>query len=354
MILTSISIVFTAVLSWIVVNWILLRADRLRLIQVPNHRSSHSKPTPTGGGLGIVVAGTLSGAGLTAFSQWQIGWIVLGLAAMLAALGLRDDIKPVPAKMRFLIQVLICLGLLSAIGQPQLLAVHIDLKLSVIGWALLAFLLLSNVWWINLFNFMDGIDGIAGSQAVFMLLVGAMLAYAVDPAVISKPVWQMMLLISAATIGFLMMNWPPAKIFMGDVGSTWLAFIVFALILLSVQAEWLSYTSWLVLAATFVTDSTVTLITRLLRHERWYEAHRSHAYQRLTRHWQLDRKVGHRNVTALFITVNMLWLAPLAWACLQWTEFSMALAVIAYLPLVVAAIWLGAGKPDQELLNTGV
>src|SRR3546814_15076754 len=90
--------------------------------------------------------------------------------------------------------------------------------------------------------------------------------------------------------------------------------MVFALALLSVQAGWLSYAAWLVLAAVFVTDATVTLLTRMLRGERWYEAHRSHAYQRLSRRWQGGRKAGPRAVTLLVVAVNGLWLAPLSWA----------------------------------------
>jgi Fuc2NAc and GlcNAc transferase len=202
-------------------------------------------------------------------------------------------------------------------------------------------MLLAGVWWINLFNFMDGIDGFAGTQAVFMLLGAAALSAWTNADVISSPVWMLMLSVAAATVGFLLLNWPPAKIFMGDVGSTWLAFMVFALALLSVQAGWLSYASWLVLAAVFVTDATVTLLTRLLRGERWYEAHRIHAYQKLARRWG-----GHRPVTLRAVGVNVLWLAPLAGACAAWPHWTFGWVLVAYSPLAVAAVVLGAGKPD--------
>ena len=155
-----------------------------------------------------------------------------------------------------------------------------------------------------------------------------------------------MLFVAAATAGFLIVNWPPAKIFMGDVGSTWLAFMVFALALLSVQAGWLYYAVWLVLAAVFVTDATVTLLTRMLRGERWYEAHNRHAYQRLSRRWQGDRHAGQRSVMLLVVTVNGLCLAPLAWACMQWPEESVTFVVVAYVPLVLTALGLGAGRPE--------
>lgn len=336
----------TALLAWGVAAWVLRRAEALRLVQMPNHRSSHDHPTPNGGGLGIVVAGSLAGIALVLFFGWVVGGVVLGLAAVLAAVGLRDDMAHLPARVRFGVQVVVCAGGLIALGDLPALALSTGLELEVAGWLLFGLLLVAGVWWINLFNFMDGIDGIAGVQAVFMLLVGGVIAVWAVPEAVHSPIWMWMLCVAAATVGFLSLNWPPAKIFMGDVGSTWLAFMVFALALLSVQAGWLSYAVWLVLAAVFVTDATVTLLTRMLRGERWYEAHRSHAYQRLSRRWQGDRKAGHRSVTLLVAAVNVLWLAPWGWACLRWPADSMTFVVAAYLPLVLAAPWLGAGRPD--------
>jgi Fuc2NAc and GlcNAc transferase len=337
----------TILIAWGVAAWVRRRAEALRLVQIPNHRSSHVQPTPNGGGLGIVVAGSLVGVGLVLFSGWVLGGFVLGFAAVLAAVGLRDDMAHLPARVRFGVQVVVCAGLLIALGDLPDLTLSAGLELPLAGWALLGLLLLAGVWWINLFNFMDGIDGIAGMQALYMSLAGAVIALWANPEVVSSPVWMWMLCIAAATVGFLLLNWPPAKIFMGDVGSTWLAFMVFALALLFVQAGSLSYATWLVLAAVFVTDATVTLLTRMLRGERWYEAHRSHAYQRLSRRWQGGRKAGHRSVTLLVAAVNVLWLAPWAWACMQWPAGSVAFMVAAYLPLVLAALWLGAGRPDH-------
>lgn len=337
----------TALLAWGVAAWVLRRAESLRLVQIPNHRSSHVRPTPTGGGLGIVVAGSLAGIVLVLFFGWVVGGWVLALAAVLAGVGLRDDVAHLPARVRFGVQVVVCAGGLIALGDLPALALSGGLAFQVTGWVLFGLLLLAGVWWINLFNFMDGIDGIAGVQVIFMLLAGAVLALWAEPQAVHRPVWMWMLCVAAATVGFLLLNWPPAKIFMGDVGSTWLAFMVFALALLCVQAGWLSYAAWLVLAAVFVTDASVTLLTRMLRGERWYEAHRSHAYQRLSRRWKGDRKVGHRSVTLLAAAINGLWLMPWAWACVQWPTGAVTFVVAAYLPLVLAALWLGAGRPDS-------
>jgi Fuc2NAc and GlcNAc transferase len=133
---------------------------------------------------------------------------------------------------------------------------------------------------------------------------------------------------------------------MGDGGSTWLAFMIFALALLSIQAAWLSYATWLILAALFVTDGTVTLLTRIARGERWYEAHRSHVYQKLA-----PTPGEHKRVTCLACGINMGWLAPLAGACTLWPQGvwgcgAWGWVALAYTPLVVGAWMLGAGRTE--------
>jgi len=281
--------------------YVVFRYARKRgLLNDPNHRSSHVQPTPNGGGLGIVIASTVAGVWL-AWGQSQSILIAIALAVPLALVGLLDDIRHLSARVRLGVQVAVCMGLLIALGTvPEITVGNVVLG----GLALSGLLLLVGVWWINLFNFMDGIDGIAGVQAVFMLLAGAALTAWGNPDATGSPLWVLMLCIVAATVGFLLLNWPPAKIFMGDTGSTWLGFMIFALALLTVQSGWLSYAVWLVLGAVFVTDATITLLTRMARGERWYEAHRSHVYQSLSRRWQGDRKVGHRSVILLVAAIN--------------------------------------------------
>lgn len=320
-------------------------AGNLGLLKDRNHRSSHMQPTPNGGGLGVVIASTVAGVWL-AWGQSQALAAPIVLAVPLALVGLLDDIRHLSARVRLGVQVAVCTGLLITLGSvPEIPIGNVVLG----GLALSGLLLLVGVWWINLFNFMDGIDGIAGIagvQAVFMLLAGAALTAWGNPDAMASPVWMLMLCVVAATVGFLLMNWPPAKIFMGDTGSTWLGFMIFALALLTVQSGWLSYAVWLVLGAVFVTDATVTLLTRMARGERWYEAHRNHAYQRLARRWQGGRNAGHRSVTSLVAMVNLLWLAPTAWACMQWPQWIPGLVVLAYVPLVMGTLALGAGKPE--------
>jgi Fuc2NAc and GlcNAc transferase len=208
-----------------------------------------------------------------------------------------------------------------------------------------AFLLLVMVWWINLFNFMDGIDGLAGMQAIFMLLAGAVLLVLLRPAVLADPLIIWMLCVAGGTAGFMFLNWPPAKIFMGDVGSVYLAFMLLSFGLLSIRTVMVSVpmglSMWAILGATFATDATITLITRMLTIKKWHLAHRAHLYQRLS------RKLGsHRPVTLLYLAVNLFWLLPLAYLCTRNPQWSVALAVVAYLPLIAVAIRYGAGRPD--------
>lgn len=334
----------SAVTAFLLTAWVTRRADVLRLVQAPNERSSHEQPTPSSGGVGIVFAATAVG-GLFVWEHPHLLWGVLGLAIPVALIGLLDDIHYLSIRIRMVVQIAVFAGFLVLVGDMPPLVLFGDIALA--GAILWGLLLIAGIWWINLFNFMDGIDGIAGSQAVSMLLLGAALAAWTSTGATSSPVWVLMLCIAMATVGFLILNWAPARIFMGDVGSNWLAFTIFAIALLTVQAGWLSYAAWLVLAAVFITDATVTLLTRMARGERWYEAHRSHAYQRLSRHWPDDRSKGHRSVTLLTTAINILWLGPLAWVCLlspHWTPLWLAMA---YLPLIFGVIIMGAGKPDS-------
>lgn len=301
-------------------------APRLGLVDAPNERSSHRTPTPNGGGLGLVVAGSLAAALLPAASREL--WIVLTLSLLIAAVGLRDDIRHVSARIRFATQMLVTAGALYGLGVFQ----HTNPTVAAV-------VLFAGVWWINLFNFMDGIDGFAGMEAIFMLLAAAALAATRQPQVTSVPEWIWMIAVAAAVIAFLQFNWPPASIFMGDVGSTWLAFIIFAIATNSVRDGWLHISTWLILGGLFVADSTTTLLRRMMKGARWFEAHRTHAYQRLA-----VRAMAHRPVTLMGLAINLLWLAPCAWASLARPEWEWYAVGLAYTPLVVASVLLGAGS----------
>jgi Fuc2NAc and GlcNAc transferase len=340
------SLALTALIAW--------HAARLGLVDQPNLRSSHFAPTPRGGGAAIVIA-TLIAWTASRFlqppehdplsSQPIEAALLLGLP--IAVIGLLDDRHGVAARWRFLTQGLVvaCLLLWLAPLPGFLLAPGYALPPAALWLGLWFF----GVAWINAFNFMDGIDGLAASEALFMLAAGALLAATGMPEAINHPLFTLLLTIAAATLGFLLLNWSPARIFMGDVGSTWLAFMIFALAILTVRAGWMNFGSWLILGAVFVADTTLTLLVRIRNGERWYSAHRSHAYQhavgRLLRKGQ-SRTQAHRRATLAAAAINIAWLLPLACAAQAWPHYNMVICTLAYIPLIVIALRLGAGRSD--------
>ena len=192
------------------------------------------------------------------------------------------------------------------------------------------------VWLLNLFNFMDGTDGIAASEAIFVVLAGAFLSYHVlsdanhSAAAIT---------LAASTFGFILYNWSPAKIFMGDVGSGFLGIVIGGLSLIAANQDRELLWVWIILLAVFVSDATVTLIRRLLRKQKPHVAHRSHAYQHLA-----IRLNSHAKVALLVLAVNIAWLLPIAFLVADKQLAGTTGVIIAYVPLLVAALAFGAGK----------
>ncbi|MNF50269.1 putative undecaprenyl-phosphate N-acetylglucosaminyl 1-phosphate transferase [compost metagenome] len=314
------------------------------LMDIPNARSSHSVPTPRGGGVAIVVSFLLAlplmaGMGLVA---WPLAWALLGAGAGIAVLGFLDDHGHIAARWRLLghfaaaIWALFWLG-----GLPPVVMFGFTVDLGVFGHALAAVYL---VWLLNLYNFMDGIDGIASVEAICVCLGGALLYALLGIAGSTQPTeFVVPLLLAAAVAGFLFWNFPPARIFMGDAGS---GFLGITLGVLSLQAAWVApqlLWGWLILLGVFIVDATFTLLRRLLRGDKVYEAHRSHAYQ------YASRRFGrHLPVTLVVAGINILWLLPIAlWVGLGGVDGLLGL-LIAYVPLLGLAVKYHAGELEQQ------
>lgn len=335
-------IVSLAVLAWMLTGLLRRYALARSLMDVPNARSSHSVPTPRGGGVAIVIA-FLLGLSLAFFTGFGIPaglyYALLGAGAGIAVLGFFDDHGHIAARWRLLghfaaaIWALYWLG-----GLPPLAVFGMALDLSWLGHVLAAFYL---VWLLNLYNFMDGIDGIASVEAMCVALGGAAIWLLASGISGTTNGWLVPLLLAAAVAGFLMWNFPPARIFMGDAGS---GFIGIVLGVLSIQAAigqsellW----AWLILLGVFVVDATLTLLRRLVRGEKVYEAHRSHAYQFAAR---LHGR--HLPVTLAVLVINVLWLSPLAVAvAMGWLDGLLAL-LVAYAPLVFLGLRYRAGQAE--------
>jgi Fuc2NAc and GlcNAc transferase len=306
-----------------------------RVLDVPNARSSHSIATPRGGGMAIVLTTlaiflVLLGFGI--LSQSQV-WPLVGGGGFVAAIGFADDHRHVARWLRLLAHFAAATWVLWWIGGlPQLPVVG---AVVVSGWTghLLAAVYL--VWVINLTNFMDGIDAIAAVETLTVCLGGVVLYMTVAPAARH---WLLPLALAGATTGFLVWNWPPARIFMGDGGS---GFIGLMLAALSLQAAWEATTlfwSWVILLGVFIVDATMTLVRRILRGETIYEAHRTHAYQQAAVRWG-----AHRPVALAVGAINLGWLLPIAVLVARQSLEGLVGLLVAYAPLVIIAAKLDAG-----------
>jgi len=307
------------------------------LIDVPNARSSHVLPTPRGGGVAIVVSFVLSTLflALTGQIQWTLTWAVVLPGSLVAIIGFLDDHGHIPARWRLLghfTAAIIGVFLLGGLPAIHLFGMTLDL-----GWAGYLFGSFYLVWLLNLYNFMDGIDGLASMEAIFVCLGGALL-YVVSGNF--DFAWGPVAL-ALAVAGFLYWNFPPARIFMGDAGS---GFLGITLGFLSLQAAWVNPAllwGWLILLGVFIVDATCTLFVRLLRGDKVYEAHRSHAYQFASRQFG-----GHLPITLSVSCINMIWLLPIAiLVALDKVDGSVAL-LIAYVPLILLALRFKAGQRE--------
>ena len=270
------------------------------ILDHPNERSSHKTPTPKGGGITLmaVILATWICIGVYLDSSVFLTWVLPGVAFVLAGLSWIDDLRGLPQITRFAVQtaavsIILLLRPESEEFFQGLLPSTLDALVAGIFW----------IWFINLFNFMDGIDGITGIETI---IIG------VGIAITSEGQSTLMggMLASAAAC-FLWWNWHPAKVFMGDVGSVPLGFLLGWLLLdLASNGYW---TVAIILPAYYLADSTVTLIRRALKGEKVWLAHRQHFYQQA-----VHRGLSHANVTLKIafvgaLLINLAWLAKHGW-----------------------------------------
>ncbi|GAA0888718.1 glycosyl transferase family 4 [Rhodanobacter soli] len=296
-------------------------AHRRGMLDQPGQRRSHRLPTPRGGGIGIVVAmlvclpGVLSGLP----AAWPAS-VVAGLFAALllvALAGWWDDHHSLPILPRLAAQLL-AVGLFS-----------LSLLATGLSWWWLPLLLIGGAWSINLHNFMDGIDGLLAQQAIFVGAGLALLAWAAEQPALAMAA----AVLAASALGFWWFNRPPARIFMGDVGSGSVGLLIFAFSAMLWRVEHALLWPALILSSTFVVDASLTLLTRMWRGRRWYTAHREHLYQ-----WLVRRGGTHARTGAAYLGWNLLIAAPLAW--LAWSHLQMALPITITVYLGAAVAWL--------------
>ena len=324
-------------LSWALTWGVRHYALSKNLMDIPNERSSHSVATARGGGVAIVVGFLLA--------LPVLGWLGLmdrpalfalsGSGLSVALIGFADDHGHIAARWRLLGHFTAAIWALFWLdGLAPIAVFNGTLDLGWVGHALAVVYL---VWMLNLYNFMDGIDGLASAEAICACL-GISLVYALTGN--ASFMWGGVAL-AAAVGGFLYWNFPPARIFMGDAGSGFLGVVLGGM---SLQAAWVApelLWSWVILLAVFIVDATWTLVRRLINGQKVYQAHRSHAYQYASR-----RYGSHKKVTYTVVGINILWLIPMAVAVGLGVIPGVVGGIVAYLPLIVLAYAYRAGLPE--------
>ncbi len=305
-------------------------------LDVPNTRSSHTIATPRGGGLIFVVLWIIT----CLVALWMQVWTLHAAVALIpgvlliAVIAYADDHYTIRARWRALLYAVAAVVSVMVLGGfPQLIiAAHTTIPLAGFGWI---FAILAIVWSVNLFNFMDGLDGIAAVEALFTLGVGGWFLYHAQAQGIATIAW----FLAVSVAGFLVWNKPPAKIFMGDVGSATLGFVIITLALLGERWYGVPLLLWVMLYAVFLVDTTLTLLRRLWEGEPIYQAHRLHAYQRLH-----QAGLGHGKVLLWVIGVNsvLAGLAVTAFYCPGWLPW---LAIVAGIVVLIGYGWVEKLRP---------
>lgn len=323
--LTAISLLLAGFTCALILEYLLVRASRqFGWFAIPNARSFHHAPTPSIGGLAIV----LPVLGYLGYVAWTGAQAPLGLAlgaGLLAIVGIRDDIKELSSIFRFTCQILAVVLVLWQLELPYPFVVIV-----CIGVAL--------VWHVNLFNFMDGIDGIAGTQCLFYCL-GVLWLAGDLPGWLGEMTW----LLAGSAVGFLVFNWPPARIFMGDVGSGFLGLVLAVMALEMAHHGFLPLVASLLLLVGFWFDASYTLCIRIVSGQKFTQAHRSHLYQNLA------AQKGHQWTTLAYVIYGGIWLLPLASFSLRYPQLNLLWLVLAIAPMAGAAWYFKAGMPEADI-----
>lgn len=327
----------------------------LGLLKEPTNRCAHTKPTPSGGGITFVIT-CLASISMLYWNELLSGGPVTTIVCgglFIAAIGFWDDIRQLSVKTRLCLQLLIIVTSVAVLSPlPALNLWGFPLEST---WLLGAIAVLGMMWWLNLFNFMDGIDGLATTEAISILGMASVLICFQNSSLITDYSIEQasMMLLAVALLGFLGANWAPAKIFMGDVGSTFLGYMLGMLALMTLSAGTLNLWVWFILPGVFWIDATMTLMRRIISRDCWYQGHQTHAYQRISRYLEGTeiqhtlRYQSHHKVTASILAINVCWLFPWAASALIWPAWGMLFMAASWTPLVLLAAFCGAGKPGE-------
>ena len=345
MLLIAMLLSFTAVAS--LTAFIVMMAAKFGLLDTPVARSAHQHPKPLGGGIALSVPFFFTAIFWMLAGDAIDMWPAFASCLFVLIVGFVDDARSLSLRARLPLHFLAA-AMAVAVYKPSV----IELGFWNISNPFLLSLLatLSLVWLVNLTNFMDGIDGLAAVQLLFVALgCAVLLLYSEGNASLnmSQDAKRFVILLSVvlagSALGFLLWNWAPSRLFMGDSGSGFIGFALGLLALETITVNSLTLWSWLLLMGVFIVDTGVTLATRVLNGSRWYEGHSQHAYQ------ILSRALGsHARVVLRVLLIDIFWLLPLAWLAGSFPQLGVVFAIIGLLPLSVYAVYLGAGRLEHD------
>jgi len=325
------SMILVVLFSYTVTGLVRRYSLQHSLIDKPNDRSSHVAPTPRGGGLSISISVLVSIYILMEINYLprNISIAMLGGGCLVTIVGWLDDHRDISVLWRgcsYVIASIWALYFIDSVGQINLgepIIINVGLAASII-------IVIAIAWLVNLYNFMDGTDGIAAIQAVSSALPAGVIFW-----LNSEPGLAVIcFVIVSACVGFLFWNWSPAKIFMGDVCSCLIGFIFGVLAIAGEHTNTIPIAVWLILLSVFIWDTTFTLLKRILMGEKWYVAHRSHAYQRLN---QLG--VSHSSIAIFVFILNVTIIWPLVYAAYKWDNIMIYLLVFSIILMFI--LWSG-------------
>ena len=321
-----IPILLSGLLAWALTGVMVRYAQKLGFVDIPNERSSHSRIVPRSGGLSIVITflGVLIFYYLTERldSARTLALVPGGVAV--ALIGLLDDHRGVASRVRFAVHLGSAgFAIYWLEGMPALNLVFMTIDFGLLGYLIGIFFI---AWLLNLYNFMDGIDGIAGLETLTVCWGAAFIGFVHADA---TPFYsEILLLLGMSSLGFCYGTGLRQNIH-GRCGQWFLGYIIAVLVLICAHEQHVSLWAWLILLGCFIVDSTFTLFRRMSRGEKWYSAHRSHTYQRASRRFQ-----SHGRITVTVGAINVLWLLPLAFLANPRPSWGLLLLLVAWAPLV--------------------
>jgi UDP-N-acetylmuramyl pentapeptide phosphotransferase/UDP-N-acetylglucosamine-1-phosphate transferase len=319
-------LILSFLLTWLV-RYVAIRKS---ILDIPNDRSSHTIPTPRGGGIAVAIAWFAGLVYLRVTGMMELPLFLALLSGIpLTLIGFADDIFGMKPSVRFMVQFACAAAAMFFLGGFQ--RVDFGFYTFNLVWVLTPLAIVAIVWSVNLFNFLDGIDGYISTEVIF---IGAAIFVLTGDST--------GMLLAVAVLGFLFWNWQKAKIFMGDVGSTLLGFTVAVLAIYHQNAAYSTISVWLILTSVFWFDATLTLFRRYKNKENLSQAHRKHVYQRI-----VQFGFSHQKTVLYALALNVVGFC-FAWLADVFATFSMVFLGV-YLGLMYLVIkWVDAKKPFEK------